>query len=121
MTFACPSTHILVGPNTTTCMGNGEWEPDPRLVECIGEQTMHISIVSYLCHRTIYTANCGPVPSSANGYVLPYTNTLEGASVMFMCQNVEIVTAVCTRAGKWEPNPVDICGGSCKLNQLIRG
>ena len=36
-TFACPSTHALTGPNTTTCMGNGEWEPDPRLVECIGK------------------------------------------------------------------------------------
>ena len=26
----------LTGPNRTTCMGNGEWEPDPRGVECLG-------------------------------------------------------------------------------------
>ena len=37
VTFVCPSTHVQTGPNTTTCMRNGEWEPDPRLVECTGE------------------------------------------------------------------------------------
>ena len=36
-TFSCPSTHILNGSNTTMCMGNGKWEPDPTLVECIGK------------------------------------------------------------------------------------
>ena len=34
--FDCPPQHVLIGPNTTTCMGNGEWEPDPREVECKG-------------------------------------------------------------------------------------
>ena len=34
--FYCPPQYILTGPNTTTCMGNGEWEPDPREVECNG-------------------------------------------------------------------------------------
>ncbi|MCG8626758.1 MAG: CCP domain-containing protein, partial [Proteobacteria bacterium] len=34
--FNCPPQHVLIGPNTTTCMGNGEWEPDPREVECKG-------------------------------------------------------------------------------------
>jgi hypothetical protein len=32
----CPPEHILIGPNTTTCMRNGKWEPDPREVECRG-------------------------------------------------------------------------------------
>ena len=36
-TFTCPPTHVLIGPNTTTCMENGEWEPDPRQVECVGD------------------------------------------------------------------------------------
>jgi hypothetical protein len=36
LSFYCPPQHILVGPNITTCMGNGEWEPDPREVECKG-------------------------------------------------------------------------------------
>ena len=33
----CPSPNLVhMGPNTTTCMGNGKWEPDPRDVQCIG-------------------------------------------------------------------------------------
>ena len=33
--FACPPGLVLVGLNTTTCMGNGEWEPDPKGAKCI--------------------------------------------------------------------------------------
>ena len=36
ITFACPPHQILNGSNSSTCMGNGEWEPDPREVECTG-------------------------------------------------------------------------------------
>ena len=32
--FICPHGQILNGPNSSTCMGNGEWEPDPREVKC---------------------------------------------------------------------------------------
>ena len=34
--FICPRGQILNGSNSFTCMGNGEWEPDPGEVECIG-------------------------------------------------------------------------------------
>ena len=36
ITFQCPREYTLIGSNTTTCMGDGEWEPDPREVECRG-------------------------------------------------------------------------------------
>ena len=36
LSFDCPPHHVLIGSNTTTCMGNGEWEPDPKEVECKG-------------------------------------------------------------------------------------
>ena len=36
LTFVCPLGHTLIGPNSTTCMGNGEWKSDPREVECKG-------------------------------------------------------------------------------------
>ena len=36
ITFACPPYQTLNGSNSSTCMGNGEWEPDPREVECTG-------------------------------------------------------------------------------------
>ena len=37
VTFKCLSQYDLIGPNTTVCMENGEWEPDPREVECKGK------------------------------------------------------------------------------------
>ena len=37
ITFTCASSLTLSGPNISTCMENGEWEPDPREVECTGE------------------------------------------------------------------------------------
>ena len=36
-TFTCPDEKVLIGPNASTCMDNGYWEPDPRGVECQGE------------------------------------------------------------------------------------
>ena len=36
VTLVCPPRYTLIGPNTTMCMGNGEWEPDPSEVECKG-------------------------------------------------------------------------------------
>ena len=36
ITFTCSPGLVLTGPNTSTCMGNGEWEPNPREVECKG-------------------------------------------------------------------------------------
>ena len=36
LSFVCSSHHVLFGPNTTTCIGYGEWEPDPKEVECRG-------------------------------------------------------------------------------------
>ena len=38
VSFVCPPGLILTGPYKSTCMGNGEWEPDPREVECKGER-----------------------------------------------------------------------------------
>ena len=34
--FICPLGQLLTGPNISTCVGNGEWEPDPRELECKG-------------------------------------------------------------------------------------
>ena len=34
VTFSCPSGLILSGSNTSTCMRNGEWEPDPEGINC---------------------------------------------------------------------------------------
>ena len=36
---------VLTGPNTTTCMDNGQWEPDLKKLKCKG--TMHVCMISY--------------------------------------------------------------------------
>ena len=45
ITYNCPSGFILTGPNASVCTGNGEWEPDPGEVDCIGN--------NYAQHNTI--------------------------------------------------------------------
>ena len=49
-TFSCHSglSHTLIGPNTTTCIWNGEWEPDPRETKCKGHtnrQSIHVTFI----------------------------------------------------------------------------
>ena len=39
--FNCPGGLLLSGPNSSTCMGNGEWEPAPQEVECKGDNNVH--------------------------------------------------------------------------------
>lgn len=52
--FSCPSRLVLTGPSTTTCMENGQWEPDPRdSVMCKG-----ISIYTYRSMIMICTMSC---------------------------------------------------------------
>ena len=45
--FHCPSGLTLIGPMSTTCMENGEWEPDPVEVKCTGKsmiKNIHTSL-----------------------------------------------------------------------------
>ena len=50
--FYCPHGLLLSGHNMSTCMGNGEWEPTPREVECKGDNIIIIIIIGivYACY-----------------------------------------------------------------------
>ena len=37
VTFGSSSELILVGANTSTCMENGQWNPDPSNIACAGQ------------------------------------------------------------------------------------
>ena len=37
VTFNCLDGLVITGPNTSTCMRNGDWEPDPQNLKCLGE------------------------------------------------------------------------------------
>ena len=52
--FICPHGQMVNGSNSSTCVGNGEWKPDPREVECTsgmgttGVTTSGMSALEYL-------------------------------------------------------------------------
>jgi hypothetical protein len=52
ITFICPRGQTLNGANSSTCMGNGEWELDPGEIECTG------SIVTTGTSLTIGACTC---------------------------------------------------------------
>ena len=54
-TFTCPPGMILIGLNMTTCMGNGEWDPDPRHVKCIGEANYFLDSTIILIDQNFFT------------------------------------------------------------------
>ena len=64
----------------------------------------------------MHIASCGPPSTPPNGYIFPYTSTIEGSVVTFVCQNNDhqtlfenFTTAVCNQQGNWEPSPGDFC------------
>ena len=53
VTFACPAGLVPTGSYSSTCMRNGEWEPDPREVTCTrrtGDNCHH--------HNIVYVQRC---------------------------------------------------------------
>ena len=69
--YSCSSGLVHSGPTSSTCMQNGEWEPDPTEVEC-----------------KLQSANCNN-SSPLNGYIISYCSTREGESDFYMskCQS----------------------------------
>ena len=53
VTFSCPPGLVLTGPNTSTCMRNGEWEPDPQYLKCLGDYKLATSIFNSFDHMFI--------------------------------------------------------------------
>lgn len=47
-TFSCSIGLELIGPNSSMCAENGEWEPDPREVTCRGDLLLCIYYYYYL-------------------------------------------------------------------------
>ena len=72
----------------------------------------------------IHTASCCPPPPPQNGYINPYSSTLEGAEGIVTCTSGlhEInFTTICD-GGWWEPDITDLCtnsSGACMQTILI--
>lgn len=39
ITYSCPPGLALNGSNASVCTGDGEWDPDPGELDCIGDYT----------------------------------------------------------------------------------
>jgi hypothetical protein len=59
-----------------------------------------------------HTASCGPPSPPPNGFIFPYSSTVDGAVVNFTCQKSASYleeAAVCNKQGKWDPDPAEFC------------
>jgi hypothetical protein len=59
-----------------------------------------------------FTASCGPPSPPPNGFIFPYSSTVDGAVVNFTCQKSASFldeAAVCSKQGKWDPDPAEFC------------
>ena len=51
ITFSCASdlhNMVLIGPSISSCRSDGEWEPDPRKVQCKGISKNKLSVAHYV-------------------------------------------------------------------------
>ena len=46
--YTCPPGFVLTGPNASVCTGNGEWEPNPGEVDCIGDYARSGAYIMYV-------------------------------------------------------------------------
>ena len=52
ITFTCPTGTMLTESNMSICVENGEWEPDPRDVECSVLATSTTTVPSTTLYAT---------------------------------------------------------------------
>ena len=48
ITYACSLGQMLNGSNTSICMENGKWEPDPQGVKCTGVHVLVTPVATTL-------------------------------------------------------------------------
>ena len=63
----------------------------------------------------LHSVDCNPPSLPSNGIIYPYTSTIEGAVVNFVCQKSaldleeNVSMAVCNEHGNWDPDPAEFC------------
>jgi hypothetical protein len=58
ISYSCSNGRTLTGFNTSTCMDNGHWEPDPVDTSCTGNHNYYLEYLVWLmytkCHAYIH-------------------------------------------------------------------
>ena len=52
ITFTCPHGQILNGSSSSTCIGNGEWEPDLQEIKCTGK-SLSVSAINFVASMRV--------------------------------------------------------------------
>ena len=122
VTFGCPSGLVLVGSNTSTCMENGQWNPEPANAACRGVWDFII----------IFLVDISFFPFLQLIAKMQYLHDLTNRSsifwiynfytwritiILFWCENFpsNVFTSLCHRNASWHPSPADI---DCSNNVL---
>ena len=106
ITFSCRDGLTLIGPNSATCARNGEWEPDPRMVNCIG--TSWILNCASPCTFTIYGNYCIVAVDRETAVTDPNgISTLNPTNPLNPTSSCEDLPSVCLNTGRKQINCVD--------------
>ena len=116
LTFQCKDGLLPNDVFTSRCYRNQTWIPDPLNHVCATSLASKI-YNNYLLYRNnvsvFLSANCGDPPHPSDGYLEPYTSTIEGAKVnrVHLCQNGQLVTedVFCNPDGQWQ----SVNGSAC--------
>ena len=55
VSFSCPPGFILTGPDSVTCSGSGEWEPDLRGIMCINPESQYTKKIMIITNPIPHT------------------------------------------------------------------
>ena len=71
VSFNCSNlAEVLIGPNSSTCVGNGRWEPDPREAVCIGTGTATMHTITQRSSEALSQERKNVVASSVTVFVV---------------------------------------------------
>ena len=114
LTFQCDDGLIPENLFTARCYRNGNWIPNPSNHICSNssagrkkpDNTYPYAIADeLLLYYHMRVANCGDPSPPSDGYIEPYTSTVEGAivKVVHVRQDGHAVDEiVCSQGGHWE-------------------
>ena len=79
--------------------------------------------LTYLNWFTICAGNCGVPVLPSNGTIVNSTGTLEGSVIYYQCNPgfvpVDVMSAICTAAGSWSPDPANATCRELGMMELI--
>ena len=113
--FTCTSGKILNGPNSSMCMGNGEWKLDPRDVNCTHVKLQPTNPV--ICGHPQYVLQIGD--SITTMTYKEFRNSNFNSSLI-CCSGIVVIEANTMTCLEEETNTTQLkCESKCQLVSCI--